>query len=90
LWRRPNRSGRPRPILEYFVDDVDAAYQRAVDAGARPMMPVGEAFYGDRCGWVPDPFGHIWSLTTVKEELTPEEVHQRMLAHAAERREGSS
>jgi uncharacterized glyoxalase superfamily protein PhnB len=62
------------------VDDVDEANRRAVDAGGRPMLPLCDAFYGDRMGWVMDPCGHIWALSTVKEELTPEQVHQRMLA----------
>jgi uncharacterized glyoxalase superfamily protein PhnB len=39
-----------------------------------------DAFYGDRFGWVLDPFGHLWALGTVKEELTPEQVHERMVA----------
>ena len=62
------------------MEDVDASFLRAVNAGAKPIMPVGNAFYGDRSGWVMDPFGHIWSLSTVKEELTPEQVHERMVA----------
>lgn len=76
----PESLGATTTILEYYVDDVDVAYQRAVDAGGKPMLPVGNAFYGDRTGWVMDPFGHIWALSTVKEELTPEQVHQRMIA----------
>jgi len=76
----PESLGATTTILEFYVDDVDAAYQRAVDAGARPMMPIGDAFYGDRCGWVLDPFGHLWALSTVREELTPEQVHERMIA----------
>ena len=76
----PESLGGTTTILEYYVDDVDSAYQRAVDAGAKPMLPLCDAFYGDRCGWVLDPFGHLWSLGTVKEELTPEEVHRRMVA----------
>lgn len=76
----PESLGGTATILEMYVDDVDAAYQRAVEAGAKPMMPVGDAFYGDRTGWVADPFGHIWSISTVKEELTPQQVHDRMIA----------
>ena len=63
-----------------YVDDVDAAYQRAVDAGGKPMMPVRDAFFGDRMGWLADPFGHIWAIATAKEELTPEQVHERMIS----------
>ena len=77
-WWGPN--GFTTTILEMYVDDVDAVYQRAVDAGAKAVMPVGDAFYGDRMGWVADPFGHLWAISTVKEELTPEQVHDRMTA----------
>ena len=76
----PESLGATTTILEYYVDDVDAAYQHAIDAGARPMLPLCDAFYGDRFGWVLDPFGHLWALGTVKEELTPEQVHERMAA----------
>ena len=76
----PESLGATTTILECYVDDVDGAVQRAVDAGAKPLLPLCDAFYGDRFGWVVDPFGHVWSLATVKEELTPEEVHERMTA----------
>ena len=76
----PESLGATSTILELYVDDVDAAYQRAVDAGAKPMMPVRNAFYGDRFGWVRDPFGHLWSLATVLEELTPDQINERMAA----------
>jgi PhnB protein len=76
----PESLGATTTILEYCVDDVDAAYQRAVDAGAKPMLPLCDAFYGDRMGWVMDPCGHIWALSMVREELTPEEVQERMAA----------
>jgi PhnB protein len=75
----PESLGATTTILEYYVDDVDVAYQRAIDAGAKPMLPICDAFYGDRFGWVLDPFGHVWALGTVKEELTPEQVHERMV-----------
>jgi PhnB protein len=74
----PESLGATSTILELYVDDVDGAYQRAVDAGAKPMMPVRNAFYGDRFGWVLDPFGHLWSLATVLEELTPDQINERM------------
>jgi PhnB protein len=76
----PESIGGTTVILEMYVDDVDAVYQRAVDAGGKPMMPVGDAFYGDRTGWVADPFGHLWAISTVKEELTPEQIQERMVA----------
>ena len=76
----PESVGAATTILEIYVDDVDAVYQHAVDAGAKAVMPVSDAFYGDRMGWVADPFGHLWAISTVKEELTPEQVQDRMTA----------
>ena len=76
----PESLGATTTILEYYVGDVDETIHRAIDAGAKPMLPITDAFYGDRFGWVLDPFGHIWAIGTVKEELTPEQVHQRMVA----------
>ena len=76
----PESLGGTTTILECYVEDADRAVQRALDAGAKPLMPVCDGFYGNRFGWVVDPFGHVWSLGTVKEELTPEEVHERMTA----------
>ncbi len=76
----PESLGGTTTILECYVEDTDRAVQRALDAGAKRLMPVCDGFYGDRFGWVVDPFGHVWSLGTVKEELTPEEVHERMTA----------
>ena len=74
----PQSLGGTTAVFEILVDDVDAAYQKAVDAGATPVLPVSDCFWGDRYGWVRDPYGHIWALATVLEELTPEEVKRRM------------
>ena len=65
-------------LLELCVDDADAWFDRAVKEGASPTLPMGEAFWGDRYGWVTDPFGHIWALSSVQVELTPREVTDRM------------
>ncbi|MGH9367074.1 MAG: VOC family protein [Thermoanaerobaculia bacterium] len=64
-------------ILELYVGDVDAAFRRAVEAGALPKIPVANAFYGDRYGQVVDPFGHVWALAAVLETLTAREVDER-------------
>ena len=71
-------------ILELYVDDVDAWFARAVEAGATATMPPTDTFFGDRYGWVKDPFGHIWSLATVKEVLTPEQVAERLRAYGSQ------
>lgn len=74
----PQTLGGTSLVLEILVDDADAAYTRALNAGATPVLPVSDCFWGDRYGWVRDPYGHIWALATVLEELTPEEVQRRM------------
>jgi PhnB protein len=60
-----------------YVKDVDAAFKRAVDAGAVVKSPVEDMFWGDRIGSVSDPSGHVWSFATHVEELTPEEIEKR-------------
>ena len=65
-------------LLELYVDDVDGWFSRAVAAGGQPTMPPADTFFGDRYGWVTDPSGHIWALATVKEELTADEIGERM------------
>ena len=69
--------------LYVYVPNVDAAYDRAVKAGAKVLMPVADMFWGDRFGQVQDPFGHIWSLATHMEDLTPEEIGKRQQAFFA-------
>lgn len=80
----PLKLGGTPAILEIFVDDVDAAFQRAINAGGKALGPVTDAFYGDRIGMFADPFGHIWTLATPKEVVTPEELYRRMLEHFSE------
>ncbi len=60
------------------VPDVDAAFQRALDAGAKVMKPVETQFYGERSGTVTDPFGHVWTLSTHVEDVSPEEMERRL------------
>ena len=57
-----------------------------IDAGAVPVMPPMDMFWGDRYGWVRDPFGHVWALCTVLEVLTAEEVEKRMAQFSKEAR----
>jgi PhnB protein len=73
----PTELGGTSMGLFLFVEDVDAAVERAVDAGATVTMPVEDQFWGDRYGKVADPFGHEWQLATHKEDLTPEEIERR-------------
>lgn len=56
-----------------YVDDVDAAFDKAVKAGAKVKMPVSDMFWGDRYGQLEDPFGHIWAIATHISDFTSEE-----------------
>jgi PhnB protein len=64
--------------LHLYVEDADAAFARAVAAGATVVQPVETKFYGDRMGTVRDPFGHRWHLATHVEDVTEEEIARRM------------
>jgi len=66
-----------------YVEDCDAVYQRALDAGANSESEPETKFYGDREGRIRDPFGYIWSLMTHLEDVSPEEMEQRAAAMAA-------
>ena len=61
-----------------YVEDVDAAFKRAVDAGAQTETPPADMFWGDRYGRLRDPFGHSWSIATHKEDVAPAEMSKRM------------
>ena len=63
--------------LHIYIDGVDAAFDRAVKAGAQVEMPVMDQFWGDRYGQVSDPFGHSWSLATHKEDVPRREMAKR-------------
>jgi PhnB protein len=50
--------------LYIYVSDADAAFKRALEAGSKIVDPLGDKDWGDRCGGVQDPFGHIWYIAT--------------------------
>jgi uncharacterized glyoxalase superfamily protein PhnB len=62
-----------RSALWLYVTDVDASFQRAVDAGAKAGQPPTDMFWGDRIGYLVDPFGQKWTVATRKHDLTPDE-----------------
>lgn len=65
------------PVSFYiYVENVDAAFRRALEAGAESRMPVEEMFWGDRAGTVKDPFGYSWMLATHTRDLTMQEIRQ--------------
>jgi PhnB protein len=73
----PTQLGGTTAGLFMYVEDVDAAYRRAIDAGATETMPPADMFWGDRFGTVTDPFGHSWQIATHVEDVTPEEMAER-------------
>ena len=78
LLASPQTLGGSTCLFQIGVPDVDAAYRQAVDHGALPALPPTDMFWGDRYGWVSDPFGHMWALSTVKEVLTLRQIEERL------------
>jgi len=83
-YRSPKALGGTPVSIMIYVPDVDTVYQRAIDAGATIVKPLQDQFYGDRSGTVTDPFGHVWTVATHKEDVSMEEMNRRMAsAHGA-------
>ena len=76
----PQTLGGAGVSLMLYVDEVDATFARAVAAGATSRRPVVDQFYGDRSGTLVDPFGHVWTIATHKEDVSAEEAQRRMKA----------
>jgi|TARA_B110000090_G_C13148223_1_gene356600 PhnB protein len=76
----PDTLGGSTVAIHLYVEDVDAMFEQAIDAGALDIKSVEDQFYGDRMGTLKDPFGHIWFISTHKEDLTPEEIQHRAQA----------
>jgi PhnB protein len=67
------------PVSLYlYVPDVDKVFERAVAAGGKTLRAVQDQFYGDRSGFIQDPFGHLWGIATHVEDVSPEEMKERM------------
>jgi PhnB protein len=79
-FRGPKSIGGSPVGLLLYVKDADAVFARAVAAGAATLRPLADQFYGDRSGTVMDPFGHVWTIATHKEDVPPEEVERRFKA----------
>jgi PhnB protein len=86
--RGPQTLGGSAVGLCLYVEDCDALFHRAVAAGATVVRPLKDQFYGDRSATVADPFGHVWTIATHKEDLSPEEMDRR--AEAAKKEMGKA
>ena len=67
-------------VAQIYVEDSDAVFARAVAAGASVVMPMTDMFFGSREGRVSDPFGNVWTIATLKEQVSPKEIQRRMTA----------
>jgi PhnB protein len=72
----PLSTGGSAVTIHIYTDNVDAAFNRAVSAGAQVKMPLADQFWGDRYGVVADPFGHKWSLGAHIKDMSPEEMQR--------------
>jgi|ERR1043166_4637086 PhnB protein len=79
----PKSLGGSPVSLMIYIEDVDAVFNAAVQAGATVKEAVSDKFYGDRLGTVIDPFGHVWHLSTHKEDVPLEEMERRAKAAAS-------
>lgn len=87
-YRGPQSIGGSAVSLMVYVDDADAQFKRAVEAGAKVRQEMKDQFYGDRSGTIEDPFGHVWTIATHKEDLSSEEVMRRAEEYSRNAQEG--
>jgi PhnB protein len=74
----PQAPGKSGVGLCLYVENVDEIVQQAIDAGATVQRPLQDQFYGDRSATLEDPFGHVWTVATHIEDVSPEEMGRRM------------
>jgi PhnB protein len=77
----PKALGGTPVTIHLTVTDVDAKFQKAVDAGATVVAPLEDQFWGDRYGIVADPFGHQWSMGQPVREVSIDEIQEAMKQH---------
>ncbi|MFO0427288.1 MAG: VOC family protein [Planctomyces sp.] len=73
----PASRGGTTVSMVIYVDDADSVFHRAIENGATELQPLCDQFYGDRSGTVTDPWGHVWTVATHQEDLTPDEIRSR-------------
>ena len=81
--RGPASLGGTPVSMHLYVEDADAVFARALEAGAKALRPLEDRFYGDRSGQFEDPFGHRWDVSTHVEDVPPEEMSKRAEAAMA-------
>ena len=88
--KSPQTLGGSPVTLNIMVDNPEATLAEAEEAGGRTIFPVADQFYGFRSGRFQDPFGHLWIVSKVLEELSPKEMQKRMDALMAGMQEKGS
>jgi PhnB protein len=78
----PKKVGGTPVTLHVYVEDVDDAFERAIENGGKEIRAVENQFYGDRSGMFEDPFGHSWNIATHVEDISPDEMAKRAAAMA--------
>ncbi len=81
--KSPQSVGGTPITLMFYVPDIDAQFAKALAAGAVVKHPLKDQFYGDRSGTLTDPSGHIWTIATHTEDVSPDEIDRRMKAMTA-------
>jgi PhnB protein len=76
--RSPESIGGSPVSLYVYLPDCDKVVENAVAGGAKILKPVADQFYGDRSGFIQDPFGHFWGIATHVEDVSPAEMKERM------------
>jgi PhnB protein len=77
-FRDPQALGGSPIGLMIYVPEVDKTFKNAVSLGAKESRPVVDQFYGDRSGTLVDPFGHVWTVATHVEDVSPQQMQERM------------
>jgi PhnB protein len=87
--KSPETLGGSATHVMLYVRDVDAFVARALAAGATVEMPLADMFWGDRYGKLRDPFGHVWSVATHREDVPGREMARRARAFAERMGQGA-
>jgi PhnB protein len=87
--RGPKSLGGTPVSFFLYNENVDAAWKRAVDAGAKELVPLADQFWGDRAGCLEDPFGHQWWLAQHLHDYTPEELKKNAEAYFSQMQSAS-
>lgn len=76
--KAPRKANKTSPMmLHLYVGDADLVFERALELGAKEVMPLSDTFWGERYGQIQDPSGHFWSISTQIEMLTAEQMGER-------------